>query len=1660
MKLPNLAPFVKGLVLAACAPVAAALGRDLEEASTSPARLPLDFVENGGQWPGAARFAAHGGAGAHLLDDGIVLPAPAGAGPSVRIVFEGARGGAGPEGLGRRRSLYNFYVGDDPARWRSGVAAFGAVVYRSLHEGIDLVVRSEGDRLEYDLVLAPGADLSRAVFRCEGAATGLHVEKDGALVVRTPAGALRHTRPRTFEVSPSGEKTPIECAFRVLGPRSYGFEAPGRDPSRGLVVDPGIEWSTFLGGSGPDFVGPAAPARDGSGDVFVGGTMNSPDFPGFFDPAFTSSRQARSLAFVARLGSDGSSLVYATFLGGWHSELVSRGLAVDAAGSAVLCGQTFSPDFPTTPGAVDSVGENKDGFVFRVDPLGALVFSTYLGGLFEDFATSVAYAPSGEIVVGGVTASNDFPTTPGAFDTTYNVPNAPADGGAHGDMFVSRLGPDGTEITYSTFLGGPSLDYLEDLAVGPDGVVTVAGWSSGNNVRVFVPTAGAFDSTWNGSLDGVLARLSLDGAGSADLRYATLVGGSAGDELWRVALDPSNPDSVTVAGRSWSSDYPTTAGVVRPDNPPFSDLFPNVEAGVVTRFRFAAAGGGALAWSTYHHGSRITGLAVNEAGEAIVAGPEAPWDLATTRGAFDRTAHGAGAPGAAFVARLSADASRYAYQSFFGGSGGEADNLRTSPHVAHVAGNTVILSGQTQSNDFPVTALALDPVSSNAIGGGASNEGFVTRMTLEPDASGDLAADPPALQSPADGTVFRGGLVGRIEWSEVTDPSGVESYEFQVAVRADFDKRFLLYRGAIKETEALLPPSVGTSGGLPQATFFWRVRTADRAGNLSAWSPARTFSVSPSAGRPAVSFVQVHPSSGLSSGPVGGSTAYGMMHLTAPAPPGGAVARITAHHDRTIGLDRTRTLSVPVGVPEFVVVREGATSAPFEISTSPVAEIARVTLVATIDGAGTQAGITVTPSDAAVPALSLALKPGILTGGNPARGVVTIGSPAPPGGLALRLLSSHPEVASVGDSVTIAAGETTATFPIATFPVAVAVDANVVVDGHGASYMRPLYVRPPGLPVLGSMTIAPAAVAGGGSSGGSLSFSGPIPLAAWPAFPDGVVRFSSSDPSVAAASPSDEVVLAGASSHAFRIFTRGVPSARAVTITAEFDSAVLQGVVNVGAVTGVSVSSLRANVTSLRGGEGGVATVALAQPAPVPLLVTLSSDRPDLFSALPADVVVSTGSTTASFAFVTRKPVAAATTATLRAAYGGSAASLALSVSPSAAATPPVMALALVPSRVDGGSPSTGTVTLGGAAPAGGAVVQLFSGNPAVAAVPGSVTVPAGASSASFPVATSGVAGEATVPIEALLHLTASGALTVTGAPPTPGTPSLLSPANGATRVAQPVTLDWSDVAHAATYLVQLDDSSTFSSPLVREGSVAASRYTTTGLAARRHFWRVRAVNSAGVAGPWSATRRFDPVSSPAEASLSSVSASPSTVSGGGAAQGSVVLTAAAPSGGAVVALSSGNPAVVSVPPSVTVAGGATSGAFLVSTSAVASTTSVSIAASYAGASRTASLTVAAERSGPLPAPTLVGPANDARFSPGQTIAFDWSDVAGAARYRVEIDDSDQFSAPLVQSPETVESRYATASLPTRRLWWRVRAIASSGEPGAWSGVRRIEVKN
>jgi hypothetical protein len=349
-------------------------------ADPSLTMCPWSFEENRGQFDGGAAFVGRDGGMRTFVDrDAITLQLVSIVdegtvrGVNVRLTFEGASPLARAEGLSKLPGIVNYFLGNDPAMWLSEIPTFASVAVRDLYPGIDLVVRGgRTGRLEYDLEVAPGADLEALKIRLEGQ-DGVSVLDERVLLLRTSLGSLRQDIPATWEILSDGTHRPLDARWIRHGLDRFGFEVPGRDPSLPLVIDPGLVWSTFLGGTNLEFA--YAVALDATGAATIAGRahLGFPTTPG----AFMTTIPGTGNAFVSRISPTGSTLLYSTFLGGSYccgspvDEALT--LAVDGTGAATIGGYTLSSNFPTTPGAyATSCGPIVwCGFVTRLSPNGA-----------------------------------------------------------------------------------------------------------------------------------------------------------------------------------------------------------------------------------------------------------------------------------------------------------------------------------------------------------------------------------------------------------------------------------------------------------------------------------------------------------------------------------------------------------------------------------------------------------------------------------------------------------------------------------------------------------------------------------------------------------------------------------------------------------------------------------------------------------------------------------------------------------------------------------------------------------------------------------------------------------------------------------------------------------------------------------------------------------------------------------------------------------------------------------------------------------------------------------------------------------------------------------------------------------------------------------------
>ncbi len=616
-------------------------------------------------------------------------------GVTLALQFIGANPNVKIEGECKCRGKVNYFKGNDPSKWYTELPTYEKLIYRDLWPGIDLVFYGAMGQLKYEFIVHPGSSVQDIKLNYRGS-DGIVLDEEGNLIINNQLGILIDEKPISYQKI-QDRKVMIDSRFVVTeqeyGENIYGFEIEENYHSDySIVIDPGLVYSTYLGGSSSDEGFDIS--VDDAGSTYVTGETYSNDFP-TTPGAFQTSSDRYDDVFVTKLTPDGSGLVYSTYLGGSSSDY-GRGIVIDNAGSAYVTGMTGSNNFPTTAGAFQtSLAGDGDVFVTKLTPDGSgLVYSTYLGGRSREIGLGITVDSAGSTYITGWTYSNDFPTTPGAFQTSLAGPD---------DVFVTKLTPDGSSLVYSTYLGGINYDEGRGIAVDNAGSAYVTGYTSSND---FPTTTGVFQTSLAGDADAFVAKLTPDGSG---LVYSTYLGGSSSDDGRGIALD--NAGNAYVTGVTSSNDFPITTGAFQTSLAGSSDAF-------VTKL---TPDGSGLVYSTYLGGSSSDdgrGIAVDNAGSAYVTGVTSSNDFPTTTGAFQTSLAG---DADAFVAKLTPDGLGLVYSTYLGGSswdygyGIAVDN----------AGNAYV-TGYTFSDDFPTTTGAFQ--TSRA----GSYDVFVTKIDTKP----------------------------------------------------------------------------------------------------------------------------------------------------------------------------------------------------------------------------------------------------------------------------------------------------------------------------------------------------------------------------------------------------------------------------------------------------------------------------------------------------------------------------------------------------------------------------------------------------------------------------------------------------------------------------------------------------------------------------------------------------------------------------------------------------------------------------------------------------------------------------------------------------------------------------------------------------------------
>ena len=687
--------------------------------------LPMHFEVNRGQTAAEVKFFARGDGYALFLTPAeivlVLADRPAQRSSVLRVKLVGADPEpqvVGGEGLAGE---VNYLVGRDPARWRAGIPTFGEVTYRQVYPGIDWVHSGNQRQLEFDFRVAPHADAAAIRLAFEGAEQ-IAVNVEGDLVLRLDRGELRLRRPRAYQETDDGRKE-VDVAYSVEPDQQVTFRLGEYDTSRALLIDPLLSYSTYLGGVTLD-EGHAI-AVDAAGSAYLTGVTVATGLPttsGSFDTSIYSDE-----VFVTKIDPRGGSLVYSTYVGGARDKLgvfeYGLGIAVDGAGAVYVTGSTSDAEFPATAGAYHTTfdaNQTTVGFVTKLDPTGrSLVYSTLLKGTIQGNAIAIdssgaAYV-TGDLVQGLLVPV--FPVKAGAFDAGYN---------GDYDAYALKLNPAGSDIVYSTFLGGAGADHGRSIAIDASGNAYVTGDTESSN---FPTTAGAFDRHFDGARDAFVAALNPTGS---QLVYGTFLGGAQADLGSAIAVRGS---AAYVTGWTASSDFPATPGA-------FDTTF---NGGLADAFVAQLnAAGSALVYATYLGGSNAAldlfdsaaAIAVDGRGEVCLGGRTDSLDFPVTSDALDSSFNGGIGAGDAFLARLSADGTRLLYSTYIGGTkDDEGLALAVDPLGA------VYLAGVTTSGNFPTTSGSFDR-SFNGTGDPGNGDAFVVKFEFPVATAPGEAAKP------------------------------------------------------------------------------------------------------------------------------------------------------------------------------------------------------------------------------------------------------------------------------------------------------------------------------------------------------------------------------------------------------------------------------------------------------------------------------------------------------------------------------------------------------------------------------------------------------------------------------------------------------------------------------------------------------------------------------------------------------------------------------------------------------------------------------------------------------------------------------------------------------------------------------------------------------
>lgn len=643
----------------------------------------------------------------------------------------------------------SYFRGNDSSKWKSDISTYDTVSLGEVYDGIELRLKAYGNNVEKLFCVKPGADPEKIRIRVSGVKEcgmqdvecGIKNQKSkfqnlsstsngdpklwlneyGELEAETELGTVKFTKPVAYQEidgrrvnvavdytiqkpEEKNRKPAISRQTELINPKStiqnssptsigdskseYGFTVASYDKTGELVIDPLLA-STFLGGSDGDYGNSIA--IDSDGNIYVAGWTHSEDFPatiGAYDTSYNSSSDENfdTDVFVSKLNGSLTSLLASTFLGGSSGYQYGSDIAIDSDGNVYVTGYNQSEDFPTTSGAYDISGGQC--FISKLNgSLTSLLSSTYLN---SSYCNAIAIDSGGNVYVTG-SADSNLPTTPGAYDTSYNDTSDCA------DAFISKLNGSLTSLLASTYLGGFMCDWANAIAIDQSGNIFVTGKTDSKD---FPATKGAYDTTVEGHHGNVFVS-KLNGS-LTKLRASTLLGGEIGEGN-AIAIDLDG--SVYVTGNTDDADFPVTDGAYDTSyNGGYCGVFVSKLDGKLKR----------LIASTFLSGGKSDGyssgygndIVIDSEGDVYVAGYTDSEGFPTTLDAYDTSLNGEF--GDVFISKLNSKLTRLLASTYFGGTEEEAGDGNSCTAIAIGSDGDIYVTGGTGSSDFPVTEGAYD----------------------------------------------------------------------------------------------------------------------------------------------------------------------------------------------------------------------------------------------------------------------------------------------------------------------------------------------------------------------------------------------------------------------------------------------------------------------------------------------------------------------------------------------------------------------------------------------------------------------------------------------------------------------------------------------------------------------------------------------------------------------------------------------------------------------------------------------------------------------------------------------------------------------------------------------------------------------------------------